>query len=306
MTNLSNKTVFITGGTGFIGTSLINSLRKDDAKVVCYGRNIEKIRQKFGDDVIATTSFDFENIDFVIHAACPTESRVMNQEPVEVIDAIYSLTKSTLELAKRNNSRYIFLSSMEVYDNLSGLVDETHIGTFNLSNSRASYPLSKQLAELLVNSYRNEYNLNTCIVRLSQIFGPGVQFNDNRFFVFVLRKCLQNENIVLNTSGEKWHNSCYIDDAVTLILGLLTSTSTETYNITNEDYCMSINDICEKIINITDSNIKLIHELKDKTDFRPDSKYKISSDKIRKMFPTYKMETFENAIQKTYHYLRHL
>lgn len=306
MKNSLNKTIFITGGTGFVGTALIKSLLNQQATIICYGRNIEKIKQKFGNTVIATSSFYFDNVDYVIHAACPTESKTMNQEPVGVIDSIYNLTKESLELAKRNNARYIFLSSMEVYDNLEGLVNETQIGTFNLSNSRSSYPVGKQLAELLVNSYRNEFNVNTCILRLSQIFGPGFQANDNRFFVFALRKCLQNEDIVLNTSGEKWHNSCYIEDAVNLILDILFSNTNETYNITNENYCESINELCEKIIKITGSKIKLIHEIKEKTDFRPDSKYKISGEKIQKMFPLYKMETFENAIKKTYDYLRNL
>jgi len=300
------KTIFITGGTGFIGSQLIKSLLKDDVKIICFGRNVDKIKQKFGNEVIATSSFDFSNVDYVIHTACPTESKVMNQEPVEVIDAIYTLTKESLELAKRNNARYLYLSSMEVYDNLSGNVNEKQVGTFNLSNSRSSYPVAKQLVELLVNSYRNEYNLNTCILRLSQIFGPGVQFNDNRFFIYALRKCLMNEDIILNTSGEKWHNSCFIDDAVNLILKVLYSSANETFNITNETYCMSINEICERIIAITNSKTKLVHEIKEKTDFRPDSKYKISGEKIQKMFPLYKMETFENAIKKTYDYLRNL
>lgn len=306
MTNFSNKTVFITGGTGFIGSNLIRALLKQNATIICYGRSIEKIKEKFGDKAIATTDFNYTNVDYIIHAACPTESSNMANKPVEVIDAIYSLTKESLELAKRNNARYIFLSSMEVYDNLEGYIDENSLGTFDLSKSRTSYPIGKQLAENLVNSYHNEFDVNTCVLRLSQIFGPGVQFNDNRFFIFALRKCLQNDDIVLNTSGEKWHNSCYVEDAVNLILELLKSNTNETYNITNEDYCMSINELCEKIIKVLNVNNKLKHEIKEKTDFRPDSKYKISGTKIQKMFPTYKMETFENAIKKTFNYLRNL
>ena len=294
---MKNKTVFITGGTGFIGSNLIMTLLKQNATIICYGRSIEKIKDKFGDKVIATTVFNHTNVDYVIHAACPTESSNMANKPIEVIDAIYSLTKESLELTKRNNARYIFLSSMEVYDNLEGYIDENSLGTFDLSKSRTSYPIGKQLAENLVNSYHNEFDVNTCVIRLSQIFGPGVQFNDNRFFIFALRKCLLNEDIVLNTSGE---------DAVNLILELLTSNTNETYNITNEDYCMSINELCEKIIKITKSINKLTHDIIEKTDFRPDSKYKISGAKIQKMFPTYKMETFENAIRKTFDYLRNL
>lgn len=299
------KTVFITGGTGFIGTELIKSLLKQNTNVVCYGRNIEKIKKKFGNTVIATTSFDFDNIDYVIHAACPTESKTLSKEPVEVIDTIYTLTKESLELAKRNNARYIYLSSMEVYDNLNGKVDENVQGTFNLNNSRSSYPVAKQLSELLVNSYKNEYNLNTCILRLSQIFGPGTSKNDNRLFNYVIKQCIENKDIVLKTLGDKLQNTCYIEDAIYFIINILFSNVNGTINITNEDYCASINDLVEKIIKILNSNNKLIHEL-DTENYPPSSKHIISGEKLKKMFPTYKKETFENAIIKTKNYLTNL
>ena len=304
--NFKNKTVLITGGTGFIGSQLIKSLLAQNVNVICYGRSINKIKQKFGDTVIATDTFDRIKTDYIIHAACPTESKIMEHQPVEVIDAVYMLTKESLECAKRNTARYLFLSSMEVYDNLSGFVDETQQGSFDLTNSRSSYPVAKQLAELLVNSYKNEFGINTCILRLSQIFGPGVSFDDNRFFIFALKKCLFNKDIVLNTTGDKWHNSCYIVDAVNLILKILLSNTNETLNITNEDYCMSINELCNKMISLTKTKSILKHDIAEHTVFRPDSKYKISNEKIRKMFPTYKMETFEYAILATFDYLKRL
>lgn len=301
----TNKTVFITGGTGFLGTALIKSLLNQQITIICYGRNIEKIKQKFGNKVIATNSFDFENIDYIIHAACPTKSKTLSQEPVEVINTIYSLTKESLELAKRNNARYVFLSSMEVYDNLDGKVNETQQGTFNLSNSRSSYPVAKQLAELLVNSYRNEYNVNTCILRLSQIFGPGTSVNDNRLFNYMIKQCIANEDIILKTLGDKFQNTCFIDDAIYFIINVLFSDVQETINITNENYCSSINELAKKIIKIIGSKNKLVHKL-DTTNYPPSSKHKISGEKIQKMFPTYKMETFENAIIKTKNYLTNL
>ena len=305
MINFSNKTVFITGGTGFIGSNLIMALLKQNATIICYGRSIEKIKGKFGDKIIATTDFNHTNIDYVIHAACPTQSNTLGNKPIEVIDTIYSLTKESLELAKRNDARYIFLSSMEVYDGLDGKLDETNNSAFNLSNNRSSYPVGKQLAELMVNSYHNEYDVNTCVIRLSNIFGPGLPYEDNRLFNYLIKCCIENKDIVLKSSGEKLHNSCYIYDAVNLIIELLKSNTNETYNITNEDYCLSINELAYKIINILNSKIKVIHDIDDKC-FPPSSKHIISGAKIQKMFPTYKLETFENAIKNTANYLSNL
>ena len=306
MSDKIQKTIFVTGGTGLIGRHLIKHFLSKNFNIICYGRSVEKIHDTFSDTVTAVTDFSCEHVDYIIHGACPTASATLKNEPVEVIGTIYSLTRNSLELAKRTGARYLFMSSMEVYDNLHGTVDETQSGTFALDNSRNSYPVAKQLAELLVNSYRNEYGVDTCIVRLAQIFGPGYSPDDNRFFVFALKQCLLGHDIVLQTDGSKWHNSCYIDDAVKLISNILLSGEHGTFNVTNEDYCMPINDLCRKIIEATGSNINIRHSISANTIFRPDSQYKISGDKVRNLFPTVQMTPLDTAIRQTYDYMKTL
>jgi len=304
----NGKTVFITGGTGFIGGSLIASLKSGGANVICYGRSLEKIAKKYGEQVIATDTFDHADvrIDYIIHAACPTASSELATKPIEVIDSVYDLTKASLELARITSAKYIFLSSMEVYDGLNGDVHEDEIGKCDLSRSRSAYPLGKQLGELLVNSYHNEYNVDTVIVRLAQVFGPGATINDSRFFNFIIKKCLNNEPIVLNTTGEKWHNSCFISDAVFYILKLLLTDVTGTFNVATPAYCNTINSLTENIIKILGSKSTIDHNIMKVTDFRPDFRYKMSNEKIQKMFPEHNPETFEDAIVKTADYFRTL
>ena len=297
---MKNKTVFITGGTGFIGSQLIKELLKDNTKIICYGRSIEKIEQKFGTSVIATNSFDFKNVDYVIHAACPTDSAILKNNPTQVIDSIYSLTKQSLDFTRQHNARYIYLSSMEVYDGLDGYLTEDNVASFSPSISRNSYPIGKILSELLVNSYHKEYKLNTAIVRLSNIFGPGCDKESNKFFNYVIKQSLKNEDIVLKTTGNKIHNSCFIDDAVKQILLILNSTSNETFNITNEDYALTINEICDKIIKLSNSSSTVKHELEDNI-YPKDSKHIISGQKIKNLF-TIKQTDFENALLKTINY----
>jgi dTDP-glucose 4,6-dehydratase len=305
MTNFFNKTVFITGGTGFIGSRLIQQLVADSANIICYGRDIRKIFNKFGTQVTAVTTFDIaDTVDFIIHAACPTNSNTLANNPVETISSIYTLTKESLELAKRTNARYLYLSSMEVYSGLSGRVDESKTGMLDLTNSRNSYPSSKQLAELLTNSYYNEYGTNTSIVRLSQVFGPGVAFDDNRLFTYAIRQALNGEDIILKTDGQKLHNSCYIDDVIFYILHILVSDIHDTVNITNESYCHTINDLCDSIINTLDSRSKVIHDITANSMYPPNSQSIISANKLNQLFPTYEQTSFDRAVQNTANYLR--
>lgn len=301
--NFLNKTFFITGGTGFIGKALIKTLLSKDAKIYCYGRNISKIESIFGNSVIAKTDFSSnEKINYVIHAACPTDSAILKNNPTQVIDSIYSLTKQSLDFTKQHNARYIYLSSMEVYDGLDGYLTENNVASFNPSISRNSYPIGKILSELLVNSYYQEQNLNTAIVRLSNIFGPDCDKESNKFFNYVIKQSLKNEDIILKTTGNKIHNSCFIDDAITQILLILNSDYNETFNITNEDYALTINEICDKVINLSNSSSTVKYELEDGI-YPKDSKHIISGQKIKNLF-AFKQTDFENALLKTINYFK--
>ena len=306
MINFSNKTFFITGGTGFIGRALIKTLLSDGAKIYCYGRSKSKIEYTFGKTVIPMTEFPMkgfeDKIDYVIHAACPTDSNLLNNFPSATIDKIYSLTKQSLEFAKRYDARYLYLSSMEVYDGLDGYLTEENIASFSPSVPRNSYPIGKILSELLVNAYHKEQNLNTAIVRLSNIFGPGCDKESNKFFNYIIRQTLNNKDIVLKTTGNKIHNSCFIDDAVKQILLVLNSDISSTFNVTNEDYALSINEICEKVIKLTNSSSTVKHELEEGV-YPKDSKHVISGQKIKSLF-TFQQTDFENALLQTINYFK--
>ena len=215
---------------------------------------------------------------------------------------MYTLTKRSLEFAKAQHARYIYLSSMEVYDGLDGYLTEDNVATFSPSIPRNSYPIGKILSEFLVNSYHSEHGLSTAIVRLSNIFGPGCDKESNKFFNYAIKQSLKNEDIVLKTTGNKIHNSCFIDDAVNQILAVLASDYSDTFNVTNEEYALSINEICEKIIVITNSSSKLKHELEDGI-YPKDSAHVISGQKFKSLFTIEKTD-FDAALRQTIDYFK--
>ena len=115
---LNNKTVFITGAAGLIGSQIvkalacINRLRNLNIKIVAFVRNEEKAKKVFEDildrdyfeicsgDILDVIKYD-KKVDYIIHGASPTESRFFVSNPVETIDIAVNGTKNILEYAKK-------------------------------------------------------------------------------------------------------------------------------------------------------------------------------------------------------------
>lgn len=255
---LKNKTIFITGGTGLIGTSLIRGLiaadnKKDlDIRIIALVRDIDKAEKRFekelGNKLILIKGCveelpDIkESIDYIIHGASNTASKSFVEQPVETIRTSVIGTDNLLRLAKNKHVQgFIYLSSMEVYGypERGHKVTEDEIGALSPLNLRNSYPIAKQMCESLVCAYASEYDLNANIVRLTQTFGAGISEKDNRIFAYFVRCAAEKTDIVLKTRGETERSYLYTTDAVTAILTvLLCGKKGQAYNAANEEtYC---------------------------------------------------------------------
>lgn len=252
-----NETKFlITGATGLIGTALTKALLKDSAnRVLILVRSLEKARDIFSDYLknenleiilceggVEHFDYNFGGIDYIIHAANPTSSKFFVEYPVDTINIAVRGTDNILRIAKENKVKgIVFLSSMEVYGtpNKGKKITEADIGAFNTTNTRNCYPLSKQICENLCYAYYTEYDVPVKIARLTQTFGPGVDYNDSRVFAEFARCAIEKRNIVLKTKGETERCYLYIDDAVSAILKILfNGKSGEAYTVANDaTYC---------------------------------------------------------------------
>ena len=131
---LNGKTVFITGSTGLIGYYVTSALLyrnlkyNANIKVLALVRNLEAASKKFSEQIKANIGLNFikgsvenlpcisDEIDFIIHGASPTSSKMFLEQPVDVINTLFNGTVNVLELAREKQVKgFIFLSSMEVY-----------------------------------------------------------------------------------------------------------------------------------------------------------------------------------------------
>lgn len=254
---LAGKSILVTGATGLIGFNLLSALLKIEdenalgMKLIAVIRNEDKAKKLFGDKfnrirfVISDIGKKFyinSPIDYIVHAANQTSSKAFVSEPVETIRTALDGTTNMLELAREKKvSSFVFLSSMEVYGtpHTDEKISETHSTDLNTMSVRTCYPESKRLCESLCSSYASEYGISAKVIRLTQTFGPGVNYNDGRVFADFARCAIEKRNIILHTKGETKRNYLYTADAVSAILSvLLKGKSGEAYNAANEAaYC---------------------------------------------------------------------
>lgn len=284
--DLSGKVVFVTGATGVIGYNFIStilSLNEDmdiPVKIIALVRNQEKAKKMFGEnDNLIFISGDVTDpihietdIDYIVHAASQTSSRAFIEEPLNVIDVAISGTINTLELAKEKNvSAYIYLSTMEVYGapESEEKITEMHSCNIDTMKVRSSYPESKRMCECICASYLQQYSIPVKVIRLTQTFGPGVRYDDNRVFAEFARCAIEKKDIILHTYGKTKRNYLYTADAVLAILIVLQKGKKgQAYNAANEDTYCTIYDmakmVCDKcadgkinvVIDVDESNMR--------------------------------------------------
>ncbi|MDE5618780.1 MAG: NAD(P)-dependent oxidoreductase [Clostridia bacterium] len=258
---LKGKSVFVTGATGLIGKAIVTLLLERGANVYALIRDKSKADSAFGlspDCRLKYVIGDMRNlkaedmgIDYVIHCASRTASKDFAASPADVLSDIFSGTRNALEFARANKvSGFAYLSTMEVYGASMGgeKIEENSPCYLDTMNSRSCYPEAKRACECLCASYASQYGVPVKVVRLTQTFGKGVSYDDNRVFAEFARCVIEGRDIVLKTKGETMRNYVSVDDAAQAVLtALIYGKSGEAYNVANEDTYCSVYDMARLV-----------------------------------------------------------
>lgn len=280
---LKNKSVLVTGATGFIGSFIIHSLMKKNetdnlgVKVLALVRSVERGRKVYGEyekagalafieqDVTAPLTTE-EKADYIIHCASNAAPKEYSLYPVETMKTNFFGTVNLLDYAKRVNAQsFLYVSTIEIYGTTHGVpeINESTYGVIDAMKVRSCYPLSKKGCETLCLSYADEYNINIKIGRLSYIFGPGMKQGDSKI-VAVFPKCIADgENIVMKSKGEQLRSYTYVTDAITgLFTVLLDGENGEAYNIASKKCITTIAGIAHTLVDsYPEKGLKVIFDL---------------------------------------------
>ena len=299
---LRGKRILITGATGLIGSNIIglctkvNNTPGDPIHIVAQVRNLEKAQMLFGTNTnleyaIGNIVDDIQissDVDYIIHCASQTSSKMFIEEPVETIETAVNGTKNILEFAKKKNVKSIvYLSTMEVYGapTTEEKIYENHETNINTMEVRSSYPESKRLCEALCCAYCAEYGLPVKVLRLTQTFGMGVSYNDTRVFAEFARCVIENKDIILHTKGETKRSYLDVEDAVNAIVTvLLKGENGQAYNAANENTFCSIYEMAQMVVKeCANGKICVKIETRDENEFgfAPTLKMNLDTSKLQ-------------------------
>ena len=305
---LKNKTIFITGATGLIGSILVRAIllknKKEEfnIKLKLVVRTKDEAEKLFGKDndfisYIVSSIDEYVpkdvDIDYIIHGASPTKSKFFIENPVETMDIAIMGTKRVLEQAKLSNIKsMVYLSSMEMYGTIdSNNVDENDQGYIEPLNARSSYSQGKRVCELYSYSYYSEYGVPVKIARIAQTFGAGISKNENRVFKVFADAVINKQDIVLKSEGTTIINYSYTTDTVIgLLCIMLNGKSGEAYNLVSDNNNMTILESAKYLAEKYGAgkvNVKI--EIPEQNQgFAPNNKIVLNNNKIKSIGWNYK------------------
>ncbi|WP_440054161.1 dTDP-glucose 4,6-dehydratase [Pseudoalteromonas sp. T1lg65] len=326
-----SKTIFVTGGAGFIGSALVRFLINETKHIVInfdkltYAGNLESLysiekneRYNFikGDICDRTkllAAFEQYQPDFIMHLAAESHVDRSIDSPGEFIQTnvvgTYELLEATRsyysELVgdKKVNFRFHHISTDEVYGDLG----ETGLFTEETPYEPSSpYSASKAAADHLVRAWHRTYGLPVVLTNCSNNYGP-CHFPE-KLIPLVILKAIAGEQLPVYGDGKQVRDWLFVEDHVRALYKVVTDGKLgETYNIGgfNEKQNIEVvTTICNHLNNLIEVKPANFSDFKDLITFvadRPghDMRYAIDATKINKELGWQPKETFETGILKT-------
>ena len=304
-----NKKIFLTGASGFYGSYILKTLigankRKNLSLNICISLRspkifIEKYKNLIDLHEISCFEWDINNdlttelkdIDIIIHAASNASPKFYKDDAVGTILPNVIGTKNLLDIAKKNNSKFILISSGSVYGKITENkeIKENDFYSLDPNEVSSSYSESKRLAETLTTAYSNQFGINTKIARLFHTYGPGLKSDDGRVFSDFINDIASKNKIIIKSNGESKRSFCYISDSIRGLFNIITKDKpNRIYNLGNPNELYSVKGLAENLQkNLNHLNIEIIYSKRSADDSYTPSKTITTSPSIDRMVEDY-------------------
>lgn len=324
---LQGKRIFITGGTGFFGCWLLESLLWAneklglDATALVLTRNPESFMAKsphlgacsainFHKGDIRDFSFPKGTFSHVIHAAATSATATFhNEDPLVKFDTVVQGTRNTLEFARQCGARkFLYTSSGAVYgqqpDTVSHTTEEYCGGPCSADISSA-WGESKRAAEFLCAYYGNRYGMETKIARCFSFIGPFLPLNIHYAAGNFIRDGLSGGPITVNSDGTARRSYLYAADlAIWLWTILFNGESGGVYNVGSEEE-FSISELAHIVARCFSPQMEVTITSEAKTDSTI-NRYIPSTRKAQQYLGLTQTVGLEEALAKTIGYYHNI
>jgi CDP-glucose 4,6-dehydratase len=268
-----DRPTFVTGGTGLVGSWLIQRLVDAGADVVCLVRDwvpqselvrsgwIERVKVVRGDvrdrELLERALGEFE-IDTVVHLAAQTIVTIANRNPISTFETNIAGTWNLLEACRRSPKvrQVVMASSDKAYGDQEILPynEETPL------QGQHPYEVSKSAADLLAHTYAKSYDLPVAITRCGNFYGGG-DLNWNRIIPGTIRSILRGQAPIIRSDGEYIRDYFYVEDGAAAYMLLAEQLAArpelrgQAFNFSNEIQ-VAVRAIVENVIKLMGSPLK--------------------------------------------------
>ncbi len=310
----TDRTVFVTGATGLLGSWLVGSLVERNASVVALVRDwipesgllesglLSKVKVVRGDladaDLLERIMGEYE-IQTVFHLAAQTIVGIANRNPISTFESNIRGTWNLLEAARRSPliEQVIIASSDKAY----GINENLPYSEETPLRGSHPYDVSKSCADLIAQSYFTTYNLPVCVTRCGNLYGGG-DLNWNRLIPGSIRSALKNESPVIRSDGSYIRDYFYVVDGALAYLHLAEKMAEkegivgEAFNFSNEIQ-VSVSELTRKILQLVgreDVKPTILNEARNEIPHQY-----LDAEKARRLLNWKPLFTLEEGLLKT-------
>jgi UDP-glucose 4-epimerase len=278
---IEGKRVFVTGGAGFIGSTLIGRLIESNRLVVYDNFERDALTRKAYAEhpnltIIKGDVLDYEGLtramegaDIIVHCAAIAGIDTVIKKPVSTMRVNMVGSANVLQAAASLSrcDRVVCFSTSEVFGQTAFRSTEVNQAVMGaVGEARWTYAVSKLAEEHLAIAYYKEKWLPTTVVRPFNVYGPG-QVGEGALRTFI-RRAIVNEPIEIHGDGSQIRAWCYVDDMVDGVLLAMVHPEAvgESFNIGNARAVVTIFGLANAVVRVLDSKSPIVFVRKDYAD----------------------------------------